>query len=213
MNQEQKNQVIEMLAIQYEMKEQSVSENVISYIIKQLEPYGYDPVMKALDKLGKESSYKINLAEIIKRIDDGRPSAQVAWSEIPKSEIESKVLTKEQNIALCAVSAMIDSGDMIPARMAFIEKYNELVEESRANAEPVKYVLASGFDKQGRIDAVSDAVQSGKLLKIVACHMLGYEHDNKILALESPMESAIMIEHDEGDVFSESLAHSLRWDR
>ena len=200
-----------MLLIQFEMKEQAASKDMVRYMINELIDYGFDPVMNALQKLGKESVYKVNLAEIIKRIDDGRPSAQVAWAEIPKSETESKVLTNEQNIALCTVSAMIDDGELIPARMAFIEKYNELIEKSKANAEPVKYVLSAGFDKQGRIDAVSDAVQSGKLLKIVACHMLGHEHDNKILALESPMEPAIMIENNGyNDLGIEKLAQSMR---
>ncbi len=188
MDQEQKNQVIEMLAIQYEMNEQTVSERVITYMVKQLKPYGFDRVMKALDKVGKESSFKINLAEIIKRIDDGRPSVQIAWAQCPKNEIDSAVLTEEQNNALCSVSHLLFIGDPIPARTAFIEKYNELIEIARANATPVKYVLGRGTDNQGRIDAVKAAVEDGRILKSQACFMLQHTIDDEIMLLKSPLE-------------------------
>lgn len=195
MNQEQKNQIIEMLAIQMEMKEQAASERVITYMVKQLEPYGFEPVMKALDKVGKESSYKINLAEIIKRIDDGRPSAQIAWAQCPKSEEDSALLTEEQNKALCCVSHLLYTNDPIAARMGFIEKYNELIEEARASAEPVKYVLAAGSYRQGRIDAVKIGVEEGKLLRSRACWMLQHTIDDEIMLLESPLEPLQQLEH------------------
>lgn len=219
MNQEQMNQVIEMLAIQFEMKEQSASERVITYMVKQLEPYGFDPVMKALDKVGKESSFKINLAEIIKRIDDGRPSAQIAWSQSPKNEEDSAVLTEEQNKALCSVSHLLYCGDPIPARMAFIEKYNELIENARANAIPVKHALSAGGDKQGRIDVVKAAVQDGRLLKSRACFMLQHTIDDEIMLLESPLEPVVRLEyHQQGKdeqaagIMSQAqdLAHGMR---
>jgi hypothetical protein len=218
MNQEQMNQVIEMLAIQFEMKEQSASERVITYMVKQLDPYGFEPVMKALDKLGKESAYKINLAEVIKRIDDGRPSAQIAWAQCPKNEEDSALLTEEQNKALCSVSHLLYTNDPIPARMAFIEKYNELIDESRASAEPVKYVLANGSYKQGRIDAVKIGVEEGKLLKSRACWMLQHTIDDEIMLLDSPIEPVAQIEHHENNSNNlipqvEELAQGMRLTR
>ena len=195
MNQQDKGQVTEMLAIQYEMNGQVASERVITYMLKQLDPYGFEPVMTALDKLGKESSFKINLAEIIKRIDDGRPSAQLAWSQCPMNEEDSAVLTEDQREALSCVSHLLYCGDPIPARMAFIEKYNTLVEIARANAVPVKYVLSAGINAQMRIDVAKAAVEDGRLLKSRACWMLNHTADDEILALESPMESVAQIAH------------------
>lgn len=214
MNEHQKNDLMKMLLIQFEMKEQAASKDMVRYMINELSAYGFDQVMNALQKLGKESVFKVNLAEIIKRIDDGRPSAQIAWTECPKSEFESKVLTTEQNQAFCEVINQYDSGDKVGAKFAFIERYNQLIDESKAKANPVTYCLASGFDKQGRKDAVYEAVQSGKLLKKTACHMLGYEFDNQVLALDSPTEPAIMIEHEQSDdIGINKLAKSLRINR
>jgi hypothetical protein len=186
-----------MLAIQAEMKEQSMSDAVIRYLITELGSYGFDPVMQALRKLGKESSFKINLAEIIKRIDDGRPSAQIAWAECPKDESDSAVLTEEQNRAFCNVSHLLYVNDPIPARMAFIEEYNRLIEVARAEAKPVKYVLSNGTYKQGRIDAVKNSVQAGKLSRSRACWMLQHTIADEIMLLESPLEPLTQLEHHE----------------
>lgn len=197
MTPEQKQKIIDMLIIQAEMKEQSMSDAVISYLVTELEPYGFEPVITALRKLGKESVFKINLAEIIKRIDDGRPSAQVAWSEYPMNEEDSALLTEEQQKAFCSVSHLLYVNDPIPARMAFIKKYNQLIEESRASAVPVKYVLSNGSYKQGRIDAVKIGVQEGKLLKARACWLLQHTIDDEIVLLESPLEPLEQLEHQE----------------
>jgi hypothetical protein len=194
---EQKQQLIDMISIQAEMKEQVMSDAVLKYLVTELQPYGFEPVMQALRKLGKESTYKINLAEVIKRIDDGRPSAQTAWAQCPKNEEDSALLTEEQNKALCSVSHLMYCGDPIPARMAFLEKYNELIEESRASAKPVKYVLGAGSYKQGRIDAVKIGVEEGKLLRSRACWMLQYTIDDEIMLLESPLEPLHQLEHQE----------------
>ena len=197
MNQDEKNQVIEMLAINFEMHQQAASERVITYMVKQLDPYGFEPVMTALEKMGKESSFKINLAEIIKRIDDKRPSAQMAWAQCPQNEKDSAVLTEEQSKALCSVSALLCNNDPIPARMAFIEKYNQLVEVARANVVAVKHVLSAGSDKQMRVDVVKAAVEDGRLLKSRACWMLNHTVDDEILTLNSPMEPVAQIARQE----------------
>jgi len=172
MNQQEKEKVADMIGVAAEVCGFELSPQAVAVMLKRLSGHQYKQIEMALIKCMDEVSGRLTLAEIKKRIDDGRPTAELAWSQVPKSEHDSAVLTDEQNQALCAVSSMIDQGDMIPARMAFKEKYDSLVAESRAKGTPAKFVLSAGFDPCGRFDAVKNAVEAGKLPKAEAVKML-----------------------------------------
>ena len=77
-------------------------------------------------------------------------SANEAWAACPKSESDSAALCHEISSALCVAQDLMDMGDMIAARMAFIEHYNRLVESAKSIGEKPKWFPSYGFDKETR---------------------------------------------------------------
>jgi hypothetical protein len=195
MNQNELKEINRALAVTAEICGTELSETAVRVIIKRLSAYPFASVHNALKKCMDEVTGRLTLAHIKQRLDDGRPSPEIAWSQIPKDERDSKVLTSEQKQALKTVSAMIDQGELIPARMAFIEKYKELVAESRANDEPVRYELEMGFDSQGRYDAAKVGIDSGQLERKEAIRLLPeFKHEiDEIPMLPHEKEAAAMI--------------------
>jgi hypothetical protein len=106
---------------------------------------------------------KLVLADIVQRVQaaDGRPGRDEAWAVALTScdEFETVVMTDEIQLALNAARPVLQAGDRIGARMAFISAYDRFVSESRANATPVKWNMSLGFDAGRRIAAVVRAVE------------------------------------------------------
>jgi ABC-type oligopeptide transport system substrate-binding subunit len=67
--------------------------------------------------------------------------------------------TWEISIALEAARAILDNGDKVGARMAFISAYERIVHEARCEAKPVAWELSLGFDPKRRAVAVEKAVK------------------------------------------------------
>jgi hypothetical protein len=124
---------------------------------------GFDPasVRKALGRCAAECRGNISLADIIQRIDDGRPGPDEAWAMIPKTEDESAVWTAEMAEAYGVVSQMKD--DPIAARMAFKEAYLRICSEARFSHKPITWIYSPGFDKSTRAAALLEAVEKKRL--------------------------------------------------
>lgn len=213
MNIKEKEKLMEALTVASEICGTEFSQQASKVIIKQLSNYDFNQVHSAIERCMNEISGRLTLAAIKQRIDDGRPSPEIAWSQCPMNEDTAAVLTEEQHQALCSVSKMLNDGDKIPARMAFIEKYKSLVAEARANGSPVKYQLTRSLtNRDADFDAVKEAVESGKLLKKTACWMLGHMRDDDVLALESPKEPPVMIDDksEEMNLIGTGLAESMK---
>ena len=74
-------------------------------------------------------------------------------------EFETVVLTDEIQLALAAAKPILDGGDKIGARMAFIDAYQRFVGQAREDAKPVNWHVSVGFDSNRRIQAVTKAVE------------------------------------------------------
>ena len=100
-------------------------------------------------------------------------SANEAWAACPKSESDSAALCHEISSALCVAQDLMDMGDMIAARMAFIEHYNRLVESAKSIGEKPEWFPSYGFDKENRyladrqvVEYKNLALPSGKKLAL-----------------------------------------------
>ena len=210
MNTEDKKKLLQALTVACEICGTELSPVAIKVMIKQLDQYEFSQVHNAIERCMNEITGRLTLQKIRERIDDGRPSPEIAWSQCPMHESESAVLTKEQNLAFCSVASMIDRGKTIQARMAFLEKYKSLVVEARSKSEPIKWEFQRGFDAQGRKDAISNAVTAGLIPKAKAIFMLGQQHTDFVLALEAPEEPAQLIEDKSQCVDVSETANKLR---
>lgn len=130
-------------------------------IVSQLEAYPEAAVAKALMKCQRECNHRLSLADIISRIDDGRPSPNEAWGMIPKCESQSCVWTEEMSTAMGNVWTLMDN--QISARMAFLESYKKELDKARDFRIPVKWYFSAGHDAGSRKSVLLEGYKSGKL--------------------------------------------------
>jgi hypothetical protein len=140
--------------------------------------YGMDEVRAGFTRYvsSRESKFAPVPANIIDAIEasrpDGRPGAEEAWAMYPHDEYASAVITDEIAEAMRVARPLIDDGDRIGARMAFKEAYGRIVAVNKANGVPVRWFPSLGADKEGREDAMCDAVAKGRITQTHAESLL-----------------------------------------
>lgn len=163
--------LIKKIAATFELTGATLSEGAIDMVITQLSGFESSSVSVALDKCLNEVKGRLTPAHIIERIDDGRPGVEEAWNMIPKNEDETVVWTSEISEAYGACYSLLNDGDTIGARMAFKEKYEAILSDSRASGKPVSWSASLG-SPAGRECVLKSAVESGKLSYRAAVAML-----------------------------------------
>lgn len=78
--------------------------------------------------------------QIAKRAPAPWVSADEAWATAPKLESDAGVINQVVAAALAVAQQLIDSGDMVAARRAFIDAYNARVEQAKAHPDPAQRV-------------------------------------------------------------------------
>lgn len=141
--------------------------------------YPEPAVLTSLSKCRRELSRFPTIADIILRIEDGRPGVEEAWAMLPRSEADSVVWTTEMADAFTATGSLI-SEDKVAARMAFKEKYEKLLSRARDTQSPIQWVTSLGFDVLGREKALLDAVQKGRLPLYEAQKFLPHKPNGQI---------------------------------
>jgi hypothetical protein len=94
---------------------------------------------------------------------DGRPTGDEAWAMIPRDEQSSVIWTDEMSKAYGVASALLEHGDPVAARRAFIDRYEHEVAANRKAGIPVKAWPSWGWDEAGRAPALAKAVEMGML--------------------------------------------------
>jgi len=140
-----------------------MSDAAIEALIAALDLFGDDAVCKALERCVRECRGWLAPADIISRIDDGRPGPDEAWALCPKTEAESAIWTDEMADAWGVVSGLVDAGDLVAARRSFIDAYEKRVKQARERGRPVRWTPTLGNDSAGRERALRAAVDAGKL--------------------------------------------------
>jgi hypothetical protein len=93
---------------------------------------------------------------------DSRPGKDEAWSIAlaASDEHETVVLTTEIRQAMIASEPILEAGDKIGARMAFMSAYERLVSFARAEDQPAKWEVSLGYDAGRRVTAIESAVRA-----------------------------------------------------
>lgn len=146
---------------------QSLTSDAAEMMADDLADYPVGVVAAALKACRRELNGRLTLAAILQRVQDadGRPGKDEAWAiaMTTNDEYETVVLTDEIQLALAAAKPVLDAGDKIGARMAFLSAYDRLVSQAREYARPVNWHVSVGFDANRRIQAVSRAVQMQRI--------------------------------------------------
>lgn len=140
-----------------------LSKGAADMMISELGQYSEPMVLEALRRCARECRHRLTLADIISRIDDGRPGAEEAWAMLPKDEAETTAWTDEMAAAYGVAAPLIEIGDLVAARMAFKESYAKQITQAQVNNVPVKWRISLGHDASGREGTVRAAIISGKI--------------------------------------------------
>ena len=156
---------------------QEMNPGTAAMMAEDLCAYSVPVVKAALKACRFEVKGKLAMADILHRVQssDGRPGKDEAWAiaMTTNDEFETVVLTDEIQLALAAAKPVLDAGDKVGARMAFISAYERFVGQAREDANPVSWHVSVGFDANRRIQAVTKAMELKRIPR---------EHGQKYLA-------------------------------
>lgn len=176
--------LIQALAATAELCGTNLSEAAAKLLLSDLSEYDERAVVAALSKCRRELKGRLTLAEIVSRIDDGRPGPEEAWAVMPIDEATTVVWTQEMSSAFWIAQPLIDQGEIVAARMAFKEAYLKLLAEAREQRIPAKWTVSLGHAQDGRQPVIAAAVEKGRITHEFACRLLpNYESVDTVTPL------------------------------
>ena len=162
LNQNEIEKVVDLLCGTAEAMGFTMSANTAAIMAIDLSAYPLPIIESALHVCRNEVTGRLTLAAIMQRVQaaDGRPGKDEAWSIALASsdEFDTVVMTDEISLAMTAAQPILNLGDKVGARMAFMSAYERLVAEARSQAKLAKWSVSIGFDAQRRIAAIGQAV-------------------------------------------------------
>ncbi|MDP9514677.1 hypothetical protein [Pseudomonas protegens] len=176
LNDAQQERLLLSLFATAEVMGQQLTQAAALLMVEDLREYT-EPVLTAALRSCRIEGGRLTVASILKHAQsaDGRPGKDEAWAiaMTTNDEFETVVLTDEIQLALAAAKPILDGGDKIGARMAFIDAYQRFVSQAREDAKPVNWHVSVGFDANRRIQAVTKAMELKRIPR---------EHAQKYLA-------------------------------
>lgn len=155
--------LLQAIAVAAELTGTTMTEPAARVMASDLARYPEHQVLAALTRCRRDLKGRMTIADVLTRIDDGRPGAEEAWAAIPTDEGASVVWTDEMAEAFGVANPLIQDGDKIAARMAFTERYRVLVREARELGKPVHWTPSLGHDAGDREGVLLAAVRAGCL--------------------------------------------------
>lgn len=155
--------LIKAVAVTAELCGRVFSPEAAAVFVSDLAPYPEPAVIAALARCRKEVRGMLTIADVVARVDDGRPGVEEAFAMLPKTERDSCVWTAEMSQAFGTCVGLLEAGDTVAARMAFKETYIRLVTQARDKGQPVRWYPSLGHDPRGRDSVLADAVEKGRL--------------------------------------------------
>jgi hypothetical protein len=179
-------ELLQALAVTVELTGTELSEAAARIFAEDLARYPITQVLAALTRCRRELKGRLTIADVVSRLDDGRPGVEEAWAMLPRDESVTAVWTEEMARA-ASIARELMSRDEVAARMAFKETYLRYCQEARDKGDQVTWNVSLGWDKGGRESVVAEAVRSGRISANRAMMILP-EIDMDTLFLESPKE-------------------------
>jgi hypothetical protein len=155
--------LIKELVVTAQLMGQELETDAARMFTEELSRFPESQVLEALARCRRELRSRLTLADVISRLDDGRPGPNEAWAMLPRSESQSVVWTEEMAAAMVSAQPLLAAGDSVAARMAFLEHYGRLVSDARRLHVPVRWMPSLGHDPNGRVAALREAIEKNRL--------------------------------------------------
>lgn len=180
----------EIVVATAEVLGQEITLMAAEMMAHDLAEYSDDEISEGLRLCRRELTGRLTLASIIERINrnDGHLGANEAWAIALQASDESAtvVITEQITNAVAAAKPILDNGDEVGARMAFIEAYKRYVDKARQQGQAAEWYPSLGWDTEKRKEVIEKAITDG-LLQQRDVQNLALEHvkpagDLKLLA-------------------------------
>ncbi|MGL6241691.1 hypothetical protein [Pseudomonas sp.] len=169
---DEKSQLVDALCVTAEAMGTTLSAGAAKMMVDDLARFQVSDLVTALRACRHEVSGRLTLAAIMQRVQtaDGRPGKDEAWSIAlaAMDQFDTVVMTEEISLAMSAAQSLLNIGDKVGARMAFISAYERLVNVARLQSTPAQWRVSMGFDPQRRVMAIDHAVLMKRLSADVA---------------------------------------------
>jgi hypothetical protein len=157
-------QLLQALITTAEVCSATLSTAGAALMVGELARFDKRAVAGGLSRCALECKGRLALADIVERLEDGRPGPEQAWAMCPKSEEQTAVWTEEIASAFFnAALPLLEAGDPIAARKSFLEAYTKRLHEARTAALSVKWIVSLGHDVGGREAPILAAVSAGRI--------------------------------------------------
>jgi hypothetical protein len=144
-----------------------LTDNALRLYWEALIAFSWQLVKAALQEHVRESPYPPKPADLIARLvaRDGRPTPDEAWAIALRAQDERQTIVWTDEIATAASTAqpILDAGDEVGARRAFIDHYVRQVQEARRALRPASWCASLGTDPEARAAVITHAVMEGRL--------------------------------------------------
>lgn len=152
------------------------SETVATVFIEDLAGYPESQVLAALKRCRLAHTGRLTVADVLSRLEDGRPGVETAWAQVATRTDERKSLAwcEEMRVAWATALPLLNAGDAIAARMAFKEEYTRLLTAARRERTPPQWSLTLGSDPDQREQVVTAAAAQGLITAAHAVTLLPY---------------------------------------
>lgn len=170
---EDKSAFTQLLAATMAIYERQITTGLADIFFSAMAPYDLATVREALNRHVQDPDggrFAPKPADLIRQIQngqasDGRPGREEAWAiaQLAADESRTVVLSGEIIGALEVARPLLEARDKVAARLAFCEAYDRLVREKRAECVPLEWHVSLGYDKAGRVPAIEQAREPGRL--------------------------------------------------
>lgn len=161
----EQDRLVELLVATAEVIGDQLRPTTAVFMVSDLANYPLPALERALAACRRELKGRLSLAAILERIEDGHPAPNEAWAIAIRAADEGAtvVWTEQTRDAWAKALPLVQAGDKIAARPAFLEVYARLVKEARAAGHLAAHQLSLGSDVSGRDSVLRQAVATGQL--------------------------------------------------
>lgn len=161
----EQERLVDLLAGTAEVIGDQLRPTTAVFMVADLAGYTLLVLERALAACRRELKGRLSLAAILERIEDGHPAPNEAWAVaiLAADEGATVVWTEQTRDAWAKALPLVQAGDKIAARQAFLEVYTRLVKDARAVGLLAAHQLSLGADVSGRDSALRQAVTAGQL--------------------------------------------------
>ena len=136
-------------------------------MIRDLRDYNRLEIEQALARCRSEITGRLTLASILDRMPTANVhlSANEAWSIVLMSRDEQATVIWTDEIAKAAgvANPILEIGDKVGARMAFIAAYEREIASSKAEGRTVRWWPSLGNSKELRRESIEQGIKDGRL--------------------------------------------------